>query len=144
MDTRKIRKAMPTDFSTVEGKAKTLRQAADDGFELIPGEKRPDIAGIPMILVAWEFRPGIRGEYATIWAYLKNEDASVRPIKFQAGGSGIISIPQQLRDMQDNGVTGDVLSVLHAEPYSFVDDDGVSIDAVRYWLEDPEEANPDF
>lgn len=144
MDTRKIRKNMPTTFSTVRGKAQPLSQATDDGFPLVKGEDRPTIAGIPMILVGWEFRPGIRGEYATVWAYIQNEDGSVRPVKFQAGGSGILAVPQQLRDMQDNGITTDVLTMLHAESYNFIDDDGVTVDAVKYWFEDIEEGDPDF
>ncbi len=41
-------------------------------------------------------------------------------------------------------ITGEVLTTLHAESYSFIDDDGVNVDAVKYWFEDPEEGDPDY
>jgi hypothetical protein len=148
MDTRKLRAKAPTTFADVKGKAKPLRTAADDGFELIQGDDRADLAGIPMVLVAWELRPGFRengGELATVYAYLQNEDGTARPIKFIAGGQGLLSIPYVLRTMQDNGVTGDVAVAVTVEPYNFYDEEtDTNIAAVRYGFEDLGEGSPDF
>lgn len=148
MDTRKLRAKTPTTFADAKGKAKPLRSAADDGFELIQGEDRANLAGIPMVLVAWELQPGFRpnsGELATVYAYLQNDDGTARPIKFIAGGQGLLSIPYILRTMQDNGVTSDVAVALTAEPYEFYDEEAdTNVQAMRYGFEDLGEGSPDY
>jgi len=148
MDTRKLRRNAPADFKSAKEKAQSLRTAADDGFELVEGDDRVKLAGFPMVLVAWELRPGFRengGELATVYAYLQNEDGTARPIKFIAGGQSLTSIPVILRTMQDNGINGNVAAMLTAEPYDFYDEESDNtIGAVRYSFEDMGEGDPDF
>ena len=148
MDTRKLRKTAPTSFAAARGKATPLRTAADDGFELIAGDERSSLANLPMVLVAWELRPGFRensGELATVYAYVPNDDGTPRAVKFIAGGNGLLSIPTILRTMQDNGVTTNVSVIMTAEPYDFYDEEAdTNVSAVRYGFEDLGEGEPDY
>jgi hypothetical protein len=148
MDTRKLRKMAPTSFAAAQEKATPLRTAADDGFEFVEGDDRATLAGLPMVLMAWDLRPAFRansGELATVYAYVPNEDGTPRPIKFIAGGGGMLSIPTILRNMLDNGITSNVAVTMTAEKYEFYDEESdTTIPAIRYGFEDLGEGSPDY
>ena len=124
-------------------KAKTIRQAMDDGFEDYTesgNDRRSELADCEMLLIGWQLRPGARNrEFARVWALVETETGDVAKVKFtDAGGGNIVhpGISATLRDMEDNGTTGDVRVVFRREVYPWFDNDGVEQTGIRYWIED--------
>lgn len=148
MDTRKLRQRAGGNFAQIAGKAKTLREASDDGFTLYTGDERAKLAERPMVILAWDLRAPFRANgvpTVMVYANIMREDGTAEPIKALFGGGGPLSIPGMLQEMQDNGITGDVTCQIMAEPYSFVDEsDGSTIESIRFTLEDLPESSPDY
>lgn len=116
---------------------KTLTQAQDDGFTSTP---REDLVDRPMILQRWEIRDGIGGsKFARVWALVLNEESGeVEQVKFEDGGRSFTGIPATLAELTRNKVRGGVTVVMRGEPYTFTDDNGLEMDAVRYSFESPD------
>lgn len=127
----------------VEG-AKTLRAAMDDGFEdfTVDGvDRRGDLKDCELLVVGWQLRSRGNGgrEVARVWALAKGDTGDVRKVKFYDAGQGNIIHPGiaiVLRDLEDNGITSDVRVIFRSEDYSFFGDDGGTVNATRYWIED--------
>lgn len=123
-------------------KAKTLREAMDDGFEdYTDGEdRRNELNGLEMLIIGWQLRTrGSGSETARVWALVQSDTGDVLKVKFYAAGQGNIEhpgIPVTLRDMEDNGVTGDVRVRFGHERYTFFGADGTEGEGDRFWIED--------
>jgi hypothetical protein len=137
-------------FKERAGKAKTIREAMDDGFEDYTetgNDRRPELDDCEMLIVGWQLRPGARNrEFARVWALVETETGEVAKVKFSdAGGGNIVhpGISATLRDMEDNGTTGDVRVVFRMERYPFFDSDGAEQTGIRYWIEDVNPADND-
>lgn len=148
MDKRKLRAITTDSFKTRMDKSRGLATLLDDGFVEVD---RDELVALPMILLGWQLRPAITSGYeqARIWAMVQVDQSiaedEVRKVKFRDAGRGtytIPGIPEMLRELQDNGTTGDVAVMLRMENYTFVDrDSGEEVEASRYWFDDPE-GNP--
>lgn len=148
---RTLRTIDPGTFKERAENARTMRAAMDDGFEdYTPGTKdvdgrpidrRPELNGCELLIIGWQLRAGARNrEFARVWALAQTETGDVHKVKFSDAGLGNIvhpGISTVLRDMEDNGTTGDVRVMFRMETYQFVDDsDGSLVTANRYWIED--------
>lgn len=124
--------------------SKTLRAAMDDGFDDFTADgvdRRPDLKDCELLIIGWQLRSRGSGgnESARVWALAKSETGDVRKVKFHAAGAGNLlhpGIPVTLRELEDNGVTSDVRVMFRTEEYSFFGDDGGTVNATRYWVED--------
>jgi hypothetical protein len=147
MVNRRALRTLDADVETFKRKAegaKTLRAAMDDGFDdfTADGEdRRPDLKDCELLIVGWQLRSrgGSGNESARVWALAKSDTGDVRKVKFYAAGGGNLihpGIPVTLRELEDNGVTGDVRVVFRMEEYDFFDAVGDKVSAIRYWIED--------
>jgi hypothetical protein len=149
MDTRGLRKRIPASFTAAADKARTLRDANDDGFALIEGDERLKVCG-PFVVAAWELRPPLRKggvDMATVYGYAPGDDGTLRPIKMVFGGSGLLSIPGMLQQWQDNGITDEVAVTLTADQRPGFLDDQTGEEVAPYWrysFEDTPESTPDY
>ena len=147
MVNRRTLRTLDADVETFKKRAegaKTLRAAMDDGFDDFTADgqdRRPDLKDCELLIIGWQLRSrGSNGnESARVWALAKGETGDVRKVKFYAAGGGNLlhpGIPVTLRELEDNGVTGDVRVIFRTERYDFFDDDGARVDATRFWIED--------
>jgi hypothetical protein len=153
MVNRRALRTMDADVSTFKKRAegsKTLRSALDDGFDdfTVDGvDRRDDLKDCEMVIVGWQLRSrGNNREVARVWALVKSDTGDVRKVKFYDAGQGNIIHPGisiTLRDLEDNGTTGDVRVIFRSEDYSFFGDDGGTVNATRYWIEDVDAADND-
>lgn len=151
MVNRRALRMMDADVETFKKRAegaKTLRAAMDDGFDDFTADgvdRRPDLLDCELLIIGWQLRSQSNGrESARVWALAKSDTGDVRKVKFYAAGGGNIlhpGIPVTLRELEDNGVTGDVRVMFRMENYEFFGDDGGAISANRYWIEDVNEAD---
>jgi hypothetical protein len=145
MDARKLRQISPDAYIARKKKAQDLATAIDDGFTAV---QRDEILDLPLVIVAWETEEGFGGsKYSEVWALAEySADGDVRKVKFQDGGRSADGITRTLARLVENGVTGDLVATLKGEPYTFTDNDGVEVYAMRYTLEglEPEKSDPDF
>jgi hypothetical protein len=144
---RTLRTIDPGTFKARAENAKSLRAAMDDGFEDYTADgvdRRPELKDREMLILGWQLRSrGNNREVARAWALVQTDTDDVLKVKFYDAGSGNIvhpGIAVTLRDMEDNGTTGDVRVIFRTEEYSFFGDDGGEVNATRYWIED---VNPD-
>lgn len=165
MVNRRALRTLDADVATFKKRvsgAKTLRAAMDDGFDDFTAEtdRRSDLKDCELLIIGWQLRSrgGNNNETARVWALAKSDTGDVRKVKFYAAGAGNIlhpGIPVTLRDLEDNGTTGDVRVMFRTEEYEFPGDDGGMVQATRYWIEDvsdednaaradQEEDQPDF
>lgn len=151
MVNRRALRTLDADVETfkkrVEG-SKTLRTAMDDGFDDFTADgkdRRKDLKDCELLIIGWQLRSrgnGGNNETARVWALAKSETGDVRKVKFYAAGAGNLihpGISVTLRELEDNGVTGDVRVIFRCEDYEFNGDDGGMVQAVRYWIEDVEQ-----
>lgn len=124
------------------GNAKSLRAAMDDGFEdlTVDGtDRRGELKDRELLILGWQLRSrGNNREVARVWALVDMLEGA-RKVKFYDASAGNIMHPGiavTLRDMEDNGTTSDVRVVFRSEDYSFFGDDGGTVNATRYWIED--------
>jgi hypothetical protein len=145
MVNRRALRTLDADVETFKKRvqnAKTLRAAMDDGFDDFTAEtdRRWDLKDCELLIIGWQLRARSNGnETARVWALAKSETGDVRKVKFYAAGAGNIlhpGIPVTLRDLEDNGTTGDVRVMFRAEEYDFPGDDGGMVQATRFWIED--------
>jgi hypothetical protein len=144
---RTLRTIDPGTFKDRVQNAKSLRAAMDDGFEdyTVDGvDRRSELKDREMLILGWQLRArGNNREVARVWALVETDTSDVLKVKFYDASAGNILHPGiaiTLRDMEDNGTTGDVRVVFRTEDYSFFGDDGGTVNATRYWIED---VNPD-
>ena len=130
-------------FKERANKAKTLREAMDDGFVDYTepnNDRRPELAERELLIVGWQLRQRGNGrEIARVWALAQTETGDVEKVKFYDAGQGNIvhpGISTTLRDAEDNGNMGDLRVMFRMERYSFFDNDGVQQQGIRYWIED--------
>jgi hypothetical protein len=145
MDARKLRQISADAYVARKKKAQDLAAAIDDGFTAV---QRDEILDLPLVIVGWETEEGFGGsKYSEVWALAEySADGDVRKVKFQDGGRSADGITRTLARLVENGVTGDLVATLKGEPYSFKDDEGVEVYAMRYTLAglEPEKSDPDF
>ena len=147
MVNRRVLRTLDADVETFKKRAegaKTLRAAMDDGFADFTADgvdRRGDLKDCELLIIGWQLRSrGSNGnESARVWVLAKGETGDVRKVKFHAAGAGNLlhpGIPVTLRELEDNGVTGDVRVMFRTEDYEFFGDDGGTVSATRYWIED--------
>lgn len=143
---RTLRTIDPGTFKDRVQNAKSLRAAMDDGFEdlTIDGlDRRSELKDRELLILGWQLRSrGNNREVARVWALVDMLEGA-RKVKFYDASAGNIIHPGisiTLRDMEDNGTTSDVRVMFRTEDYSFFGDDGETVNATRYWIED---VNPD-
>jgi hypothetical protein len=149
MVNRRALRTLDADVATFKKRAegsKTLRAAMDDGFTDLTADgvdKRDALIDCEMVIVGWQLRSRGNGrEVARVWALVQSETGDVHKVKFYDAGQGNIlhpGISVTLRDLEDNGITGDVRVMFRSEDYSFFGDDGGTVNATRYWIEDVKE-----
>lgn len=119
---RRLREIDPGTFKERASKARSLTEALDDGWELTD---RRELIGHALILVQWELRPSWNKrdstrEYAKVWALMETATGDTKRVKFEDAGG---SIPAALRELEDNGITGDVQTYITGEEKPFTDED---------------------
>lgn len=134
----RLAKADADTFNARRKSARTLNDAADDGFTMTD---RTELDGREILIVMWELKPGYTGNtFATVWGMVQDE-SDVRRIKFQDGGR---NIPPALEELEANSVTGDVLVILKSNEYGHEMDEGPF--TAWYFADpnDPDASEPGF
>ena len=118
-------------FASRKKATRSLADAADDGFTLV---NREEIDDREMVVVTWEIAPGFGGgDFSTVWAILDDD----RRIKFQDGGTSWTGITATLRELEANGVRGDIFVKLVSHQF------GDNFEYTGYSFVDPNAPDPD-
>jgi hypothetical protein len=130
----------PRSFKERMAAAKTLAEAADDGYREIVRDDRLDYTGLPMLVVKWQTRDGYNDKtHARVWAEVAVDDQP-EPVKIRFWDYGG-RLGDQLREFERCGTRGNVAVMLDAREYNF--GAGGMETGYEYFLADiPDEAPP--
>lgn len=125
------------DVARLFGEAPAIAgEVIGDGFSEVDEDGKSDLVDKEMLIVKYGLATSDYDEtkeYAVVWALVKMRGGGIFKARFTDGGVGI---PQQLRQLHNKGITGNIWTPggLVRSDYKYTDDKGNEQPATTYYI----------